>query len=458
MRLRRLNPYLQSQDGSTVSRLDSLSESTVSRQESIVSRQDSPQERTVTWQENIAPRQDSQQKSTVSWQESTFSTQDSRQESTVSWQESIVSRQDSRQESNVSNALEEDKDDGNSSEASNYGEGTNTSTAELEFEKMTWQAKAKSAGVVLLTSGGIAAYLTSFVFLAALSTTTAVGMTILGVAGGAYALTTPVVLTSEWRLTKLPTLRGRINALRTEAALIKEGINSLVQEEESLREEVKDIEGANERLKGLVKGDNKGNIDELVRLVQENQLVIHEQKQNLRQQVVQDVVRLVLQCDRDRDNAFSRNEATHLERRLSYHLHDIYGISFDAEKFYRAVGLGPSLYGVMRIVKRLLPDKNNRLSSFYDIDSDDDEETILTGFEEDDSSEDDMYDMFYVNVDDEFNKGCTDSIQMAKEYVERRGGERPSLMSLTPSMRKGVRGFRLTVTNSYYEQMSCREC
>jgi len=379
-------------------------------------------------------------------------------------QESNVSRLDSRQESNVSNAFEDENEEnnGNGSEASDYREETPSlspaSATELEFEKMTWQAKAKSAGVVLLTSGGIAAYLASFVFLAALSTTTAVGMTVMGVAGGAFVLTTPLVLTSEWKLIKLPILRGRINALRTEADRFKKEVDFLAQQEEDLREDVKDIEGANTRLRGLVKGDNKDNIDELVGLVHENQLIIHEQKQNLRQVVLQDVVRLVLQSDMDRDNALSRKEATILERRLSYNLHDMHGISFDAEKFHRAVGLSPSLFGVMRIVKRLLPDENNRLSSFYDINSDDDEDTILTGFEDDDSSEDDVYDMFYVNVEDEFSRGCTDSIQMAKEYVERRGGVRPTLMSLSPSMTSSVRGFRQSVMNSHYESMSSREC
>ena len=38
------------------------------------------------------------------------------------------------------------------------------------------------------------------------------------------------------------------------------------------------MEDTNERLKGLIKGDNKNNIDELVGLVHDNQLIIHGQK------------------------------------------------------------------------------------------------------------------------------------------------------------------------------------
>ena len=164
-------------------------------------------------------------------------------------------------------------------------------------------------------------------------------------------------------------------------------------------------------------------------------------KENLRQLVLQDVVKLVLQSDFDRDNIISKKEANILETRLFISL-QIYGVLFDAVKFHRAVGLSPSLCGVMTIVKRLLPDENNRLSSFYSVDSDADDESEV-------EEEDDVYDMYYVPVEEPINRGCTDSMRLCKEYLVRKG-EKPKLMSISTALRNSVKGLRSSV-------MSCDE-
>ena len=104
---------------------------------------------------------------------------------------------------------------------------------------------------------------------------------------------------------------------------------------------------------------------------------------------------------------------------------------FDTDKFYRAVGLSPSVCGVLGIVKRLLPPEYSVDGSNEDIEDD---------MDEDDEDEDDIYDMFYVPVERETLRGCADSIAMAKEYTEIHG-ERPSLISICPNTtRKSVHG------------------
>lgn len=163
-------------------------------------------------------------------------------------------------------------------------------------------------------------------------------------------------------------------------------------------------------------------------------------QQNLRHLLLQDVVKLVMQSDLDRDNRLCRKEAELLETRLQFSL-NIYGIVFDVEKFRRAVALSPSLMGVVTIVRRLLPDENDRVSSFWDIDTDEEED------EEESDEEDGVYDMFYVPVEDEFRRGNSDSIRLASEYFERTG-ERPTLMSLSASLMKGTRGFRHSAMKS----------
>ena len=161
-------------------------------------------------------------------------------------------------------------------------------------------------------------------------------------------------------------------------------------------------------------------------------------QENLRQLVLQDIVRLVLNSDIDRDGIISKSEAKLLEFKITVSL-KIYGITFDKEKFQRAIGLSPSLCGVMTIVKRLLPDKNNRLSSFYSVVSDysssDEEGSSSFGYDE---GEDDDYDMFYIDVEEQSNRGDVDTLSICKDYFQKKG-RRPKLMSLSPSARRGFR-------------------
>lgn len=156
----------------------------------------------------------------------------------------------------------------------------------------------------------------------------------------------------------------------------------------------------------------------------------------MRQVVLQDVVKIVLQSDRDHDGMISKKEADILETRLLMSM-QIYGIVFDTVKFHRAVGLSPSLCGVMTIVKRLLPDEDDRVSTFYDTIASDSEDED----DEEDEGEEDIYDMFYVRTEDQFKNGCAECIQLCKEYRARKG-ERPSLMSMSPSFRKRRRSLR----------------
>lgn len=157
-------------------------------------------------------------------------------------------------------------------------------------------------------------------------------------------------------------------------------------------------------------------------------------KENLRQAVLQDVVKMVVQSDIDRDGMLSKKEANMLAARLSI-MAKVYGIVFDADKFHRAVGLSPSLGGVMKIVKRLLPNEDDGDASFNSMESESDDE---------ESVDDDVYDMFYVPVEANFNKGCAESIRLCKEYVATRG-RRPSLMSIAPSARKSIKGLRCSI-------------
>jgi hypothetical protein len=132
-------------------------------------------------------------------------------------------------------------------------------------------------------------------------------------------------------------------------------------------------------------------------------------------------------------------EAKALEARLKLSL-DAYGVVFDVEKFHRAIGLSPSLVNVISIVKRLLPDANNRVSSFYSINSDDECESD----EEDD--DDDYFDMFYIPVERETTALCPDTLRICQEFQDKMG-RRPTLLSLAQqeSWRNSIRRLRCEV-------------
>jgi hypothetical protein len=169
------------------------------------------------------------------------------------------------------------------------------------------------------------------------------------------------------------------------------------------------------------------------------------------------VVKLVLQCDVDRNGYISKKEADVLGKRLSISM-ELYGIMFDIQKFHRAVGLSSSIGGVMTIVRHLLPDENDKLSSFYRTDSmvsDADfdragKEEAKEGEEkeeeeEEEEGEDDVYDMFYLPVEEDIHRGDARAIHLCKEYCAR-NGELPKLISISPARGDSLMGLRCSVS------------
>ena len=88
------------------------------------------------------------------------------------------------------------------------------------------------------------------------------------------------------------------------------------------------------------------------------------------QSIIQDVVKLVLKSDLDRDGYLNNKERDILGKRLSISM-ELYGIVFDIDKFLLAVERHPSISGALTIVRHLLPiDDNDKkrllVSSFRD--------------------------------------------------------------------------------------------
>ncbi len=107
----------------------------------------------------------------------------------------------------------------------------------------------------------------------------------------------------------------------------------------------------------------------------------------------------------------------------------------------------------MAIVKRLLPDEHGVIDDHEDVGSlSDEEEDGDDDDDEDDDDDDDgfgakdAYDMYYIDVKEQTQRGCKDTMSLCKEFVKKKG-RRPMLMSISPSMRRSMRGIRCTLLN-----------
>jgi hypothetical protein len=109
---------------------------------------------------------------------------------------------------------------------------------------------------------------------------------------------------------------------------------------------------------------------------------------NLRQRIVQDVIKIVVSSDKDNDQSIDRSEAKTLALKIRLQLQE-YAVEFDSEKFFKVVEANPTVNGVINIVQKLMP-KEDREGE------EDDESTS--------DDEDDIHDMFYI-VDDKGDTG-----------------------------------------------------
>lgn len=241
-------------------------------------------------------------------------------------------------------------------------------------------------------------------------------------------------------------MRHITNSLRQDAINLNKEINFLNYEVNELQTEIDIMERSNNKMKSITNLQDT-HIDKLVDLVEENLDIMNAMrvscclkfvksntchrllnpflfstKEYLRQAVLQDIIKNILRSDEDRDGMLNKVEAKALEARLKLSL-DAYGVVFDVEKFHRAIGLSPSLCSVIAIVKRLLPDENNRVSSFYSADSDDEYDF------EDEEDEDDFFDMFYIPIEKETNVLAPDTLRICEKFHQKMG-RRPTLLSL----------------------------
>ena len=220
---------------------------------------------------------------------------------------------------------------------------------------------------------------------------------------------------SPLHLTTMPALRSLNNKLRDDANQLADEVDALAEEIDLLRPEATRAAEVEEELREIA-AEQHVNVDKLVDLVKENEQIISQMKVscddvssprihvafsrptsvssllmlfmqiNLRQRIVQDILKIVMMSDKNNDGRFCKVETKMLVLKISLQLQE-YGVEFDEAKFYKVMSADPSVTRTLTIVKRLIPS----------LDEDDGEDSS-TEFDDDDEDED-AYDMFHMTGD-----------------------------------------------------------
>lgn len=132
----------------------------------------------------------------------------------------------------------------------------------------------------------------------------------------------------------------------------------------------------------------------------------------MRQRIVQDIISIVMKSDRDNDQSIDPKEAKTLALKIRLQLQE-YDVEFDSEKFTNVIKKNPTIPGVIAVVQKLLP--SGKTDATYEDN------------EPGDDSDDDLYDMFYLNEEAE-RRATTCSVAGARANHE----ERHKRMSLCP--------------------------
>ena len=204
------------------------------------------------------------------------------------------------------------------------------------------------------------------------------------VAGGITIANAPYAAFKEVRITKLPSLRSLNNKLREEATRLEKEVDALSEEIDAISPEAERAGAVEEELREIA-DRQQFNVDRLIDLVNENEDILDQMRDNLRQKITQDIIRIVIKSDVDNDQKFCKVESKMLALKIRIQLQE-YGVEFDEmkvsdisskrrtfsrpsrflnilllvlaclnSKFYKVINSDPTIGTVLKIVEKLVP-------------------------------------------------------------------------------------------------------
>jgi len=139
----------------------------------------------------------------------------------------------------------------------------------------------------------------------------------------------------------------------------------------------------------------------------------------LRQRIVQDIIKIVLKCDKKNTGRLDKDEAQLLALRIRIQLQE-YGVEFDEHKFLHVLSSKPTVPRVIGIVQKLIPkyerkkldrERSNKFTEKVGVKVDDDDD-------DDDESDNEDYDMFFMSSNIESLSGSLVGLKSSCVFVE----------------------------------------
>lgn len=204
--------------------------------------------------------------------------------------------------------------------------------------------------------------------------------------GGICIANIPCAVLKERQIGKLQSLRDMNIMLREDAKMLEEQAEILSEAIVYLEPEAGRAAVVANELRDIAQ---RLDVDEntLVDLVKENEGILSQMRDNLRQRIVHDMITIVAKSNKSSSETFDNSEAKILALMIHISL-QVYGVDFDSDKFLKVMGEDATLQRVFGILQRLLPANNNgQTENAGSHHSDWDEEM---------DDEDDLYDMFHM--------------------------------------------------------------
>jgi len=168
------------------------------------------------------------------------------------------------------------------------------------------------------------------------------------VAGILSIITGPYCYYQQTRLTDIRTLQETKHALQGEVDKMETENKRLVQNVDTLTASVDRLQEIDQALQ-ILTAQQGLTVQTLATQVEENKHLLQQMKGNLRANVLQNLLSVILRSDADKDFTMDEAEIVDLIRRLE----NISGVTVHADKF-RAAIQGQTVQAVMDIVKNLL--------------------------------------------------------------------------------------------------------
>eukprot|EP00804_Cyclotella_cryptica_P013839 CCRYP_018172-RB/>CCRYP_018172-RB protein AED:0.13 eAED:0.13 QI:186/1/1/1/0.66/0.71/7/94/375 len=310
-----------------------------------------------------------------------------------------------------------DSDD-SSEEEENVEDGGNG-----DIQKQGPWTKLKTIAVYCILGAGVGFFALAFVF---------APQTLVFIAGSICIANIPYSAYKEYHLSKIPTLRSLNNLLRVDALRLEQEVDVLSAEIDVLTPEADSTKQSifSEFYRArVVEGELQEiadqqhcNVDKLVELVKENQDIIDAMKENLRKRVIQDIVKIVVDCDKDNDMRINKVEAKMLALKIRIQLQE-YGVDFDEARFYKVLSVNPSVPRIISIVQKLCPHYVQHMAIQQDEPSTDDAEDDTEVVNEDEAEElKQVYDMFTWQSDEDtgLSAGRRESLMAPTKWESKR--------------------------------------